>query len=189
MSWRNTAERYGSLSVALHWLMVVLLAAVYGCIELRELYPRGSDVREALKSWHFMLGLSVFVLAAVRLVARAMGQVPRIDPAPPRWQHLSARIVHMALFALMLLMPLAGWMILSGEGKPIPFFGLHLPPLIGEGEGLAGTIKELHETGGTVGYWLIGLHALAALFHHYVLRDNTLQRMLPQRRARTGMLP
>ena len=61
---------YSRVSIALHWLMLVLLAAVYACIELREYYPRGSDIREGLKTWHFMLGLSVFVLVWVRLVAR-----------------------------------------------------------------------------------------------------------------------
>jgi cytochrome b561 len=69
--------------------------------------------------------------------------------------------------------------MLSAAGKPIPFFGLELPPLIGENKELAKTIKEVHETGGTVGYYLIGLHTAAALFHHYLVRDNTLRRMLP----------
>ena len=61
---------YSRVSIALHWLMLVLLAAVFACIELRVNYPRGSDIREALKTWHFMLGLLVFVLVWVRLFAR-----------------------------------------------------------------------------------------------------------------------
>ena len=79
----------------------------------------------------------------------------------------------------MICMPLAGWLILSAAGKPIPFFGLQLPALISENKDLAKLIREFHETLGKVGYFLIGLHAVAALFHHYVLRDNTLRRMLP----------
>ena len=66
-------------------------------------------------------------------------------------------------------------------GKTIPLFGVHLPPLVAPDENLAGQLEELHETIGTLGYWLIGLHATAALFHHYVLRDKTLRRMLPVR--------
>jgi cytochrome b561 len=81
----------------------------------------------------------------------------------------------------MIALPLIGWIMLSADGKPIPFFGLTLPPLIGPNEGLAEQLEELHETIGTLGYWLIGLHAMAALFHHYVLRDATLSRMLPAR--------
>ena len=162
-----------------HWLMLLLLAAVYGCIELRELFPKGSDPREALKTWHFMLGLSVFVLAGLRLLVRLAGPLPRIEPNSPRWQNLSARFTHFLLYALMIAMPLAGWLLLSAKGKPIPFFGLHLAPLIGESKSLAKLIEEVHETAGTAGYFLIGLHTAAALFHHYVLRDNTLRRMLP----------
>jgi len=89
--------------------------------------------------------------------------------------------MHVAFYALMILMPLAGWLMLSAQGKPIPFFGLQLPALISESKELAKLIKEIHSTAGTVGYFLIGLHALAALFHHFVLRDNTLRRMLPIR--------
>lgn len=59
MNWRSTTERYGSLSISLHWLMLFLLVAVYACIELREMYPKGSDPHEGLKTWHVMLGLPV----------------------------------------------------------------------------------------------------------------------------------
>lgn len=181
MNWRNSTERYGALSIGLHWLMLVLVAAVYACIELHETFPKGSDLREALKTWHFMLGLSVFALVWLRLAARLLGPAPRIEPDPPRWQTSLARLVHLGLYAFMIGMPLAGWLMLSAEGKPVPFFGLQLPALIGESKPLAELIEEIHEAGGTVGYVLIGLHAAAALFHHYVARDNTLRRMLPTR--------
>jgi cytochrome b561 len=181
--WKNTTDRYGSLSIAMHWLMLLLLIAVYACIELRELFPKGSDIREALKVWHYMLGLSVFVLVWLRLAMHLSGTTPRIVPEQGPWQRLSARLMHVALYVLMIAMPLAGWLILSSGGKPIPFFGLQLPALVGENKGLADAIKEIHEIGGTIGYYLIGLHAAAALFHHYIKRDNTLTRMLPGRRA------
>jgi superoxide oxidase len=181
MNWRNTESRYGSLSLGLHWLMLLLIAAVYACIELRGNFPKGSDIREGLKTWHFMLGLSILVLVLVRLAAHFIGTVPRIEPDPPKWQSLFAKLMHIALYALMIGMPLLGWLTLSAEGKLVPFFGLQLPSLVGESKSIAGWAKELHETGGTVGYFLIGLHAAAALFHHYVVRDNTLRRMLPSR--------
>lgn len=180
---KNTLDRYGSLSIAMHWLMLVLLVAVYASIELRELFPKGSDIREALKTWHYMLGLSVFVLVWLRLAIHLSGPTPRIVPESASWQRLSARLMHLALYALMIAMPLAGWLVLSAAAKPIAFFGFELPPLVSENKGLADVLEEIHETGGTVGYYLIGLHAAAALFHHYVTRDNTLTRMLPRRRA------
>ena len=178
----NTTERYNALSITLHWVMVLLLIAVYACIELREFFPKGSDPRNALKTWHFMLGLSVLALVLVRIVVNLLNTAPRIVPNPPAWQTTSAKAMHLALYALMVCMPIAGWLILSAEGKPIPFFGWELPALIAKNKELAHSIEELHEVGGTIGYFLIGLHAVAGLFHHYVVKDNTLLRMLPGRR-------
>lgn len=183
MDFKNTTDRYGSLSIAMHWLMLLLLVAVYAAIEVREFYPKGSDPREALKQWHFMLGLSVFVLIWLRLALRLWGPTPRIRPAVGIWQHRAAVFMHVALYLFMVVMPLLGWVVLSAKGRVIPFFGLELPALIGPDKGLADQLEELHGTIGTAGYYLIGLHAVAALFHHYILRDNTLRRMLPQRLA------
>ena len=181
MKWRNSTVTYGALSVGFHWVMVALLTAVYACMELRGYFPKGSAGREFLKNWHFMLGLSVLVLAAARLVINLVDRAPGITPEPPRWQSLFARAMHYALYALMLGLPVLGWLLLSASGKPIPFFGMILPALIGENKDTADLIKEIHETGATVGYFLIGAHAAAALFHHYVIKDDTLRRMLPRR--------
>jgi cytochrome b561 len=183
MPWKNTESRYGNLSIALHWLMLILLAGVYACIELRGNFPKGGDMRDLLKQWHFMLGLCVFTLVWLRLLARAIAPTPIIKPAPPAWQAIPAKLMHLALYTLMIGAPLAGWSILSAAGKPIPFFGLELPALVGPDKALAGQIKEWHELAGTAGYWLIGLHAFAGLFHHFVARDNTLTRILPGKNA------
>jgi cytochrome b561 len=167
---------FSRLSIALHWLMLILLAAVYACIELRELYPRGSDIREGFKTWHFMLGLSVFVLVWIRLIARWRTPWLAVEPGWTRWP---AAAVHLALYTGMIALPLLGWLVLSAGGDAIPFFGLSLPPLIAPDEALAGQLKDVHATIGEAGYWLVGLHALAAVFHHHVLKDETLRRMLP----------
>jgi cytochrome b561 len=179
MPWKNTSKRYGTLSIGLHWIMLLLLIAVYASINLRELYPKGSDLREALKTWHFMLGLCVFALVSLRIYARLSEPTPSITPKPMPWQNLSANVMHIALYAFMICMPLLGWLLLSANGKPILFFGIELPELIGKNKDIADSIKEIHETIGTAGYYLVGAHALAALYHHYVKRDNTLIRMLP----------
>lgn len=171
-------ERYGRLSIILHWVTLALLIGVYACIELREMYPRGSEPREMLKMWHFMLGLTVFFLVWVRLAARLLGSTPPIVPAAPKWQLMIASIVELALYALMIVLPLLGWLTLSADGDAIPFFGLELPALVGENKPLAERMEEIHKTLATIGYFLIGLHGAAALFHHYVQRDNTLKRMM-----------
>jgi cytochrome b561 len=182
MNLKNPTLRYGSFSIGIHWLMVLLFIAVYGTIELRELFEKGSDPREALKTWHFMLGMLVFMLVWLRLAARLSGPTPTITPELPKLQQLSATLLHLALYLLMIGMPLTGWLMLSAAGKPIPFFGLELPALIGENKALAKQIKEVHEFVGTTGYYLIGLHAAVALFHHYLRHDNTLTRMLPRQK-------
>jgi cytochrome b561 len=181
MPWRNSTDRYGSLTIGLHWFSLLLLVAVYACINLSDFFPKGSELREGLKTWHYTFGLSVFVLAGLRLAASLTDQIPVIQPEPPRWQRISARSVHIALYALMIGLPLIGWLVLSARGRPIPFFSLHLPALIAENRSLGRVIKDVHEFAGTAGYFLIGLHAAAALFHHYVERDDTLRRILPRR--------
>ncbi|HCF3047442.1 cytochrome b [Pseudomonas aeruginosa] len=181
MSWKNSESRYGSLMITLHWLTLLLIVGVYACIELKGYFPKGSASRDLLKQWHFMLGLSVFVLAWLRLVVRIVSTMPRIEPVVPRWQSVLAELMHGVLYLMMIGLPLAGWLILSAAGKPIPFFGLSLPPLIGQDPDFAGQLKTWHETLGNAGYFLIGLHAAAALFHHFVSRDYTLLRMLPRR--------
>lgn len=159
--------------------MLVLLIGVYAAIEFRVLYPRGSGIREGLKTLHYVLGLTIFVLVWLRLALRFTGRVPPITPAPPQWQLWVAHVVEAAIYVFMIVMPLLGWLTLSAEGEVVSLSGVALPALVGANDGLAEQLKEIHETIGKVGYALIALHAAAALVHHYVQRDNALRRMLP----------
>ncbi|TNF34759.1 MAG: cytochrome b [Gammaproteobacteria bacterium] len=176
-----TTTRYHTAVITVHWLMLLLIAAAYACIELREIYPKGSDPREAMKTWHFMIGLSVLALTGIRIGLRMITTTPPIVPAQAPAQQWVAKAMALALYGWMISLPLIGWLVLSAAGKPIPFFGLSLPALIAENKDLAGQLKEVHELLGQTGYALIALHAAASLFHHYKLRDNTLLRMLPGR--------
>jgi cytochrome b561 len=176
MNWRNTDERFGSLSIALHWSMLVLLLVVVAFMELREIFPKGSVPREAMKSLHYLLGMLVLPLALVRMAARLPGTVPS---APAGWQRSLAALVKFGLYALMLGMPVAGWLLLSAKGDSLAVLGWNLPPLVGPNETLAEYMEEIHESGAALAYVLLGLHVLGALYHHFVLRDNTLRRILP----------
>lgn len=179
MDSNKPADRYHLASISLHWLMLALFLGVYASINLRELFDKGSAPRETLKTLHFMLGLLIFSLVWLRLALRALYPAPHLQPAPPRRQEIVGKLVHLMLYAIMIGMPLLGWLLLSAAGKPVPFFGLTLPTLIGQNKELAGQLKEVHEFVGTTGYFLIGAHAAAALFHHYILRDNSLRSMWP----------
>jgi superoxide oxidase len=174
--------RYAPISIALHWVMLLLIAAAYTCILLRENFERGTDLREGLKTWHFMLGLTILLLVLVRIAARLLTAKPQNSSGPRSWQMHLSRGVHGGLYAFMLVMPLLGWTILSAEGKLIPFYGLELFPLVGTDKALGDQVQDIHETIGTIGYYLIGIHAAAALVHHYFYKDDTLRRMLPGRR-------
>lgn len=179
MNWKNTTARYGLVTIGLHWLTLVLLIAVYACVNLTELYEEESPAQEALMHWHYMLGLTVLALVVLRLLNRLVGGSSAVVPPVPLWQQRLASTVHVALYVLMVAMPILGWLILSASGEPIPFFGTQLPALLTANEDLADQLEDVHEVIGTIGYFLIGAHALAALFHHYITRDNTLVRMLP----------
>jgi cytochrome b561 len=179
MRTNRSGARYGGVSIALHWLMLLLIAGAYATMEFKFMTKRGSAEREALMAWHYTIGMSVFFLAWLRLLARLVGKVPAIEPAIPAWQERLAQAMHWMLYAMMFGLPLLGWLTLSAKGAPVPFFGLELPPLMGKDEVFRKWFREIHELGGNVGYFLIGLHTVAALYHHYVRRDNTLRLMLP----------
>lgn len=180
MTLKNTPTRYAGPLIALHWLTLLLLIAVYATMELRGLAPKGTPAHDQVKTWHYMLGLLVLGTVVLRALLRMLaGPAPGVTPPMPMWQERSARLVHLLLYLFMATMPVLGWLILSAKGAPVPFFGLALPPLTAPDPALAREIKDLHEALATVGYVLIGLHAAAALVHHYLTRDNTLRRMLP----------
>ena len=145
-----------------------------------NLYPKGSAIRDGMKSYHFTLGMIVLGLVFLRIGVRAFSSPPPIVPAPTAFHQFLSGAMHAVLYVFMIGMPVGGWIILSAAGKPIPF---GLPPLVAESKDFANLVKEVHELGGNLGYVLVGLHAVAALFHHYVLRDNTLRRMMPGRAA------
>jgi cytochrome b561 len=174
------ATRYARLSMILHWVMLVLFVGVYGCIELRGMLPRGSAVKGLLLGLHGFFGIAIFMLVWVRLLGR-LRPAPAILPKPPIWQSVIAQLMHLALYGLMIATPVLAWLMLSAGGKPVPYFEFFLPSPIAVDPALARQLKGWHEWVGNAGYWLIGLHAIAGLFHHYVLGDNTLKRMLPGR--------
>ena len=169
--------RFRPSIVVLHWLTLFLLVGVYASIELRVQFPRGSDTRELLKYWHFILGLLVFGVTWLRLALRATSSSPAIIPAPPAWQSVLSRLAAMLLYAIMLALPVLGYLTLNAAGKPLLVFEMQLPVLVVTNRDLSSQLKELHESIATAGYFLIGLHSLAALYHHYLVRDNTLRRM------------
>jgi cytochrome b561 len=120
----NTSQltKFNPIIIALHWLMLLLIVAVYLFVEFRGLFPRGSEPRELMKTLHFMLGISVFFLVLLRLVVRFSTKAPDIIPAPKFIEVLLAKLMHIALYIFMIGMPLLGWLILNANGKAVPFW-------------------------------------------------------------------
>ena len=170
---------YGPLAQALHWTtaVVVLIAFIYG--------PGGSEqrvysaARDFDRQLHETLGLSVLALVLVRLAWRAVATAPA--PALPRWMEFTAKLVQAALYALMLMLPataIAGaWL----EGHPVTLLGaVEIGSPVAESHRVGAAIAWLHTWLGDAIMWLAGAHALAALYHHFVLKDGVLASMLPR---------
>ena len=185
MPLRNTAEAYGSFAKLLHWSIVLLIVPQYFLVEGAEELPEGSAQAAQLMDLHKSLGLLVLILAVVRIAWKI---VNRPHPAPIGevvWQRKAAAAGHGLLYLLILLQPLTGWIMVSASGNPVSLFGwLTFPALVGTNHDLHEALEEVHE----VLFWLIvtvaAIHVAAALFHHWVLKDQTLRRMLPFSRPR-----
>jgi cytochrome b561 len=172
--------RYSRPQRFLHWTMAALVLLAYLAIEQRGLFARGSAGRAAMMQSHFWLGLAILALAAWRLALRAKLAPPPVTPALPGWQHWPARLMHVALYAFFIVMPLLGLATAWTDGRDVmvPLTGWALPPLLAPDEALAETLETLHGTIGEAFYWVIGLHVAASIYHHWVRRDDTLRRML-----------
>ena len=174
-----SAARYAPVLRRLHWRMVLLIAAAYLLIEQRGLFARGSTGRFAMFQGHYWVGISIFVLAFWRIAQRRKLGAPPITPALPQWQDLVGKLMHFALYAFFIAMPILGLATAWTDGKEIfiPFTQIALPPLLAENEALAHTLEDLHGEIGEIFYWVIGFHVAAALYHHFVRKDDTLTRM------------
>lgn len=175
-----------ALSKALHWLIALLLVAMAWLgLTMGEL-PNGPD-KIATYALHKSLGLSLLALIALRLLWRLYAGAPAPLAGTPRWQERIAALTHLALYLLLLALPLSGWLLNSAAGFPLQWFGLfNLPALAGRDEALHALAVQTHE----LLFWalagLVLLHAAAALHHHLFLGDATLARMLPRGWLRAG---
>jgi len=175
----NLNRKYAPMSITLHWLTLALMIAVYVSIELHEAIPRGNPWRGTTEHWHIYFGFLILILAVIRLAISLRSTPPPITPTPPNWQMLVTKGMKVYLYALMLIMPFLGWWYLSANDEAINFFFIPLPAISPVSESMAEFAKEAHEIFGVSGYYFIGIHAAAALYHHYLVKDDTLRRMLP----------
>jgi len=178
----NTEERFGAVAILLHWSMAFLIIGLAALgLYMVALPDVGFNTRKImLILFHKEVGLSVLALLAVRLAWRLTHVLPQLAAHLPDWQKIVARFVHLCFYALMFALPMTGWLMSSAAGIPVSFFGLFtLPDILPHDDYLFQQLIDVHKWFGYVLILFICVHVGAALMHHFVLKDDTLRRMLP----------
>ena len=172
----NSRDGYGWVSRLIHWAMAAAILGMFALgLWMRDL-DYYSPYYKSAPDLHKSIGLVLLALLVFRFVWRLINQEPASDTLTPLERRASAA-VHWGFYPLLLALMAAGYFISTADGRPITVFGLvDVPALV--------TRKGMEATAGLIHYWLafsvIGiaaLHAAAALYHHFVKRDDTLRRM------------
>jgi cytochrome b561 len=179
MPLRNSATRYGAVSQFLHWLIVALLIVQFTLGWTAADLPLGLQ-RLSLLARHKSFGMTILMLAVIRLAWRFANTVPTLAATLKPYERGLARFTHALLYVLIFAMPVSGWLMSSAANYPVSWFHLFTwPDLIAPNKPLVEDLKEIHEAMSVALVVTISLHVLAALRHHFLLRDDTLKRMLP----------
>lgn len=168
---------YHPASIFFHWLVVALVIAAFAVIEMKSQFLKGSEPRELCKTIHGIIGQVIFVVIVLRLITRWAFGAPEPSHQNRAFTSL-AKLVHYLLYVLLLILPIMGFIFLQAGGKEVSLFGWIWPQWIAPNPELRKLFKDAHEWLGNSLYFLIGIHATAALWCHYLLNDDTLRRML-----------
>lgn len=176
MRWRNTTQRYGWLSILLHWGMAVLIIGLFGLGKYMMTLDYYHPLYLQLPELHRGVGMLVGGLLVLRLWWRLANPLPRIPGAP--WERPLALLVHRLFYALLFAIVISGYLISTADGHPLSVFGwFEMPAIV--------TAENLEDRAGKVHYfltWLLAfmllLHVSGALKHHFIDKDFTLMRML-----------
>jgi cytochrome b561 len=179
MTLRNTPRRWGAIAQLLHWLIVLFIVAQFTLATLFEQLPAGAK-KLTLLSRHKSIGITILMLALVRLAWRWSNPTPTLPDTLKPYERTLARLTHALLYVLLFAVPLSGWLMSSARGFPVSWFGfLQLPDLVPKNKALYEALLTTHG----ILAWTLGIvatvHLVAALKHHFVLKDDVLRRMLP----------
>ena len=176
----SMSDKLSGLQIGIHWLVFLLVIGAYAAMELRGFFPRSA--RPAINMIHVSCGISIFVLMVARLIVRLKSPAPPIVPKPSPMMTGFAHLGHLVIYLLFIALPIIGMVMMYYRGNPWFAFGLTMPHAAESDFELVDNLKAWHELLANTGYFIIGLHALAALMHHYFWKDNTLLRMMPRKR-------
>ncbi len=180
----TTIERYSNTAIALHWLAALLIFAAFPLGVYMHDLPL-SPTKLQLYSYHKWIGVTVFVLAVLRVLWRAGHRPPPLPGSLPRWQQIASHITHYGMYVLIVIVPLSGWLMSSAKGFQTVWFGvLPLPDLLGKDKALGHFWETVHQGLNFSLLVLVGLHLAAVLKHRFIDRDDILARMLPSGRRK-----
>lgn len=178
---KNKNIHYSPIGQTFHWVMAVLILVtfIYGPGESeKHVYSTAHDFDRQL---HETLGFIVVILTVLRVIWRAAAATPPDPPSVPHWMAFVSKSVQLAFYLLLFALPMTSVTGAWLEGHPLTFLaGIQIEPLLTKSHDAGATIAEIHTWLGDTIMWLAGLHALAALYHHFVLRDGVLVSMLPR---------
>jgi cytochrome b561 len=179
MSFRNTTRSWGSVSKLLHWLVVLLIINQWVIAERADSLPIGIAKLQAL-AWHKSFGITILMLAVLRLAWRWVNPVPDLTADTRPWERVLAKLSHFLLYALIFAMPLSGWLMSSAKNFPVSWFRLfQLPDLVAPDERTYQLMRDLHHLLFDLLVVVAAVHVAGALKHHFIDRNDVLKRMLP----------
>ena len=178
----GAVQRYSPAMQALHWAVAVLMVCVLPLAWTMVSLPRTAPNRELLYLLHKSVGITILALAAVRLIVRVSRPIPPEPAGTPRWMAVSAKASHWLLYAVLLAMPVSGYVLSTASGAGVSYFGLFDLPSLPKNPTVAATARSIHLSVQWAVYALIALHLAATAWHVAIRRDGVLERELPPQR-------
>lgn len=178
----NSAERWGSVQIGLHWTVAALILLVQVPAGLTMVFSSPGPLQDNLYTLHKNVGLIIFIIAIVRLLWRLRNPVPLLPGDLPSWQTRLARTTHALLYVMLFVLPISGYLYTALGGFPVPFlfFG-DVGKLVSVNKPAAEVFESIHIYSTFVLYALAALHVAGALQHHLVRKDGVLRRMTSSR--------
>jgi len=179
MTLRNTSSGYGSVAKLLHWSVVLLIIAQFVLGKIGSDLPNGLEKLKVMAN-HKSIGMLILMIALVRIAWKLANPSPALPAGMPRWQRIAAKVSHSALYVLLIAQPITGWITSTTRNFPVSFFNwFQFPNLVGPNDELHERFEDLHHFLAEALLVIAILHAAAALYHHFWVRDDVLRRMLP----------
>jgi cytochrome b561 len=170
---------YNSLAKALHWLVFLLLVAQFTVAWTMPHIGRGAQP-VGLIAWHFSIGMTILLVVLIRLGWRTVSIVPPVPADLSPALRLLSRVTHALLYAVMIALPVLGWINANARGFTAWLLGVvPMPALVSTASPFGGAMGDIHQIFAWVLLGAAGLHVLGALYHQFILRDGLLRRMVP----------